>query len=72
MSRKSVDIRNFAERVERVCDFFIGKAERDGSADITVLQDLKNDAADVQHQYHETTIVSESITGLSDFMRGVK
>jgi hypothetical protein len=70
MSRvKEVDVQDFARRVERVCDFFLSRIkEKDGSADLRVIQDLKEDAADLQFAYNE--IGYESLTGLKEFMSG--
>lgn len=71
MSRK-IDLKDFAMRVERLCNFFIaqGTAQtgRDGSDDLRVLEDLKEEAADIQ--FDRVQIVSGSLQGLSDFMRG--
>lgn len=60
----SVDIEEFAERVERICDFFLDKTVRDGTADVTVLQKLKEDAVKIQ-----STNMS-FIDGLDNYMRG--
>lgn len=61
------DIKDFAERVERVCDFFLAKIERDGSHDVRVIEDLKNDALHIQSSRNPLNLV----TGLDDFMRGM-
>ena len=66
---KVVDIKEFALRVERLCDFLLAKMEKDGSSDVVVLQTLKEDAADIQ--INKTNVVSESIAGLSEYMKGV-
>jgi len=65
---RQVDIEDFARRVERLCDFIINKAERDGSKDIVVIQELKDDAADILT--NKNLVATEMITGLSDFMKG--
>lgn len=63
-----VDIKEFAIRVERLCDFFIAKHvmahSRDGSEDLRILEDLKEDAANIQFSKEIT------IDGLKDFMNG--
>lgn len=62
------DIRGFAERVERLCDFLLQGLEADGSPDVVILQILKEDAADLQNITKNANI---SIKGLDDFMRGI-
>jgi phosphopantetheine adenylyltransferase len=66
---KKVDIKEFAERVERLCEFLLAKMEKDGSDDVVTLQDLQDEAADIQS--NNTNVVSESIAGLSEYMKGV-
>lgn len=70
---RKIDIKEFASNVERLCDFFIAKHRdeigRDGSDDLKVLEDLKDDAADIYTGNAE--VVAETLTGLSKFMRGV-
>lgn len=66
MSEKKVDVKDFAIRVERLCDFLLNKFDvKDGSPDITVIQKIKDDAADLQffddHLY---------IEGLDTYIRG--
>lgn len=67
-----IDIKEFSERVERVCDFFLSKVsnqkERNGSNDLKVIEDLKEDAADLQTD--RASVASEAIEGLYDYMRG--
>ncbi len=63
-----VDIKEFARDVERVCDFFIAKVEKDGSDDLTVLENLKEVAADIQFG---DALDSEVIEGLSAYMKGL-
>ena len=60
------DIRDFAERVERLCDFLLDGLEKDGSDDVVELQKIKKDAADLQSKN-----ASVSIEGLSNHIRGV-
>lgn len=68
MSRK-IEIKDFAKRVEHVCDFFLSKSERDGSDDRKVLEDLKEDAADIQ--FDQAEIESGAYSGLDDYVRGI-
>jgi len=73
LAQRSLDIREFARRVERLCDFFLAKVSeetgRTGSSDIKVIEDLKEDAADIQSD--RVTIGSETLFGLNDYMAGV-
>jgi hypothetical protein len=66
---QKVDIKEFAIRVERLCDFLLAKVEKDGSNDVIALQKLKEEAADIQ--INNTNVISESISGLSEYMKGV-
>ena len=68
MSRK-INLKEFARRVEHVCDFFLSKTEADGSRDRKVLEDLKEDAADIQ--FDQAEIDSGPFIGLDDFLKGV-
>jgi hypothetical protein len=69
MSPRVIDIKEFAERVERVCDFLLDKVKKDGSDDIRVLQQLKDDAADIQTDEIPNIRI---LGGLDDYMRGVQ
>ncbi len=62
------DIKNFAQRVENMCDFILHGLEKDGSEDVVVVQKLKEDAADLQFISKNSNI---SIEGLDDHMRGI-
>lgn len=62
------DIKNFAERVERLCDFLLGGLKKDGSKDVVIIQKLKEDAADLQRITINSNV---SIEGLSDHMKGL-
>lgn len=62
-----VDIKDFAERVERLCDFLLDKVEKDGSDDVVELQSLKKDAADIQFVSSNRHV---SIDGLRSYIRG--
>lgn len=64
---KKTDVVDFARRVERLCDFLLDKVSKDGSADVTAVQNLKDDAADLQLDNNEIEILS----GLDSHMRGV-
>lgn len=71
---KTIEIKTFARRVERLCDYLlvkqngeIGRADLD---DLKVIEDLKNDAADIQ--FNRVHMVSENFRGLSDYMKGTK
>jgi hypothetical protein len=66
---QKVDIKEFAIRVERLCDFLLAKMDKDGSNDVIALQKLKEDAANIQ--INNTNVVSETIFGLSEYMKGV-
>lgn len=65
MSNKDIDIKKFAERVERLCDFLLTKTKRDGSDDVKIIEDLASDAANLQHPQ------TLNINGLNDYMNGV-
>jgi hypothetical protein len=64
---KEIEIEAFARRVERLCDFFLSKIEADGSQDRKILEDLKEEAADIQFDKERIG----SFAGLSDFMKGM-
>lgn len=68
-----IDIREFARRVEGVCDFFLNRMHeqglRNGSKDILVLEKLKDEAADIQ--FHRIEPIVESLDGLDDYMRSL-
>jgi hypothetical protein len=66
---RKLEIKDFAKRVEHVCDFFLSKAEADGSSDRKVLEDLKEDAADIQ--FDQAEIDSGAYIGLDDYVRGI-
>ena len=73
MGVRPLELKEFARRVERMCDFFLAQAQeevgRDGSNDRKILEDIREDAADIQ--FDGVTIASETITGLYDYMNGV-
>lgn len=69
----TVNLQDFAERVERVCEFFLSRVSEEtnktGSHDLKVLQDLKEDAANLQ--FREDTPTLGAVTGLDAHMRGL-
>jgi hypothetical protein len=68
---REIDIIELAVRIERLCDFFLSKVEtRDGSHDLKVLEDLKNDAADIQFG-RARVITAQPFDGLYEYMKGV-
>ena len=69
---RSDDTKDFAIKVERLCDFLIDKYTveqgRDGSPELKILEDLKDDAADIQAGAHGKSLFLE---GLHEAMNGV-
>lgn len=69
---RTVNIEDFARRVERMCDFILAKkgdeTGRDGSPDLKVIEDLKEEAADLQFSIQPIT---ETLDGLHEYMKGV-
>jgi len=61
-----VDIKEFARDVERLCDFLLDKADKDGSEDIVVVQKLKDISADIQYKGPTNLTLS----GLTEYMKG--
>jgi hypothetical protein len=66
---KKIEIKEFAKRVEHVCDFFLSRSEANGSSDRKVLEDLKEDAADIQ--FKQIEITSGAYIGLDEYIRGI-
>lgn len=66
---EQIAVKDFAARVERLCDYFLSKIERNGSSDRKVLEDLKEISADIQFDRVEVVGIN-SIEGLHDFMLG--
>jgi len=66
---RKTDIKDFARRVERLCDFLLANQERDGSRDFVVIENLREDAANLQIDRKQ--VASETFAGLYDFMNGV-
>jgi len=69
---RSDNVNHFALKVERLCDFLIDKYcseySRDGGPDLKVLEDLKEDAADIHTGAHNGTVLIE---GLAEAMNGL-
>ena len=68
---KEIEIKEFAQRVERVCDFLLAKASdagETGSDDILVIEELKNDAADIQFGRKESLNL---FSGLEKHVKGL-
>ena len=63
---REIDIPEFARRVERLCDFFLNQTARDGSNDRKFLEDLKDDAANLQLDRENYVIKN-----LYDYVNGV-
>jgi hypothetical protein len=70
MTVKTVDLIEFAGRVERVCDFFLSRVSKDGSDDVKVLEELKATAADLATGTAVPDHAQGSLTGLSEYMSG--
>lgn len=70
----TVDLGEFARRVERLCEYLLDKVEhKDGSSDIRVIQDLKEDAADIHTDQRLLALYGdEPFVGLDDHMRGAR
>jgi hypothetical protein len=68
---KSVEIKEFAGRVERLCDYLLSQVspEHSGSQDILIIKDLKEDAADLQFQDNER--IDIKFNGLDNYMKGL-
>lgn len=69
----TVDIVDFARRVERLCDFLLDKVSkensRDGSDDIMEIEKLKDVAADIQ--FDDLNKATSTLSGLHSYMKGV-
>jgi len=67
MTSTEIDIRRFAERVERLCDFLLSRVEiNNDNADTKFVQDLRTDAADFQFESLPTIL-----TGLDEYVKGL-
>lgn len=73
VTTKTIEIKEFAQRVERLCDFLLARNDesviREGSDDFRVLERLKEDAADLIFDNAEP--VSRTLEGLHNYMNGV-
>jgi hypothetical protein len=66
MPEKQIDIIEFANRVERLCDFILDKIPfKDGSIDQITIQNIKDEAADIQTKFNPLFL-----DGLSQYIRG--
>jgi hypothetical protein len=62
-----VDTAEFGTKVERLCDYLLDKVpQKNGSSDVKAIQDIKEDAANLQTAEDEV-----SFAGLSDYLKGV-
>lgn len=66
-STRAVDIRAFAERVERLCEFLLDKVDKDGSDDVVAVQKLQEEAAEIQAE----NVSAFPLSGLDDYMRSL-
>jgi hypothetical protein len=66
---KKLEIKEFARRVEHICDFFLSRTEADGSKDRKIIEDLKEDAADIQ--FDQVEVASGPFVGLDDYLKGI-
>jgi hypothetical protein len=65
------EIRQFAERVERLCDYLLDRVkEKDGSPDLNVIVDLKEDAANLQFDLDKVAIF-DAFSGLHNYVHGL-
>jgi hypothetical protein len=63
---REIELLDFLRRVERLCDFLLNKVKfKDGSDDLKVIQQLKEDAADLQVNHDNI-----NLEGLHTYMRG--
>lgn len=65
-----IDIKEFAMRVERVCDFILDQMEeKTGSSEQLIFEQLKHDAANIQ--FNPRLYGDISLRGLDDHIRGI-
>jgi hypothetical protein len=70
MSSKDIDIKEFAIRVERLCEFILDQMdEKTGSAEQILIQNLREDAANIQ--FNPRLYGDISLRGLDDHIRGI-
>lgn len=63
---REIELLDFLRRVESLCDFLLDKVKfKDGSDDLKVIQQLKEDAADLQVNHDNI-----NLEGLHTYMRG--
>jgi hypothetical protein len=69
---RAVEIREFAQRVERVCDFLLDLLSAEGmknkSTDARVIEDLRDDAVSIQFNRIDYPHLFE---GLDTYIRGI-
>ena len=69
---KTIEIREFAQRVERLCDFLLNRMREEGtkdkSANARIIEDLRDDAADIQFN---RTQIPDIFDGLEAYVRGI-
>jgi len=73
LTPRDIEIKDFAMRVERLCDFLLSQVkgtELSGSDDIEVINELKEDAANLQFN-NDVILVSNTVKGLDNFMKGL-
>lgn len=71
MPRRDIDIKEFASRVENMCEFILNQIpQKDGSPDQVFIQNLKKDAADIQ--FNPSLHGDISLRGLDDHVRGIR
>ena len=70
MGKEEINIREFAERVERLCEFIFNQVdEKDGSPDLIFVHKLREDAADIQ--FNRKVFSGISLIGLDNHARGI-
>jgi hypothetical protein len=70
MSSKQIDIKDFAIRVERLCEFILDQLdEKTGSPEQILIQELREDAANIQ--FSPRLHGDISLSGLDDHIRGI-
>lgn len=57
------EIRKFAERVERLCEYLLDRMARDGTDDHRAIDDLRQDAS-LLHDYEGPPLALEGIAGV--------
>lgn len=69
MTKREIDVKDFASRVERMCDFILSQIEeKNDSADQIFIHNLKKDAADIQ--FNSELSGDIFLRGLDKYIRG--